>query len=198
MKLRNFIKQPAILIVSLALVLAISVGTTLALIFDETDEVVNTFTPANVGTEVDETIDSGVKKDVKVQNTGDTAAYIRATVVINWQNAAGQVYPGVPTAPTDYAIDWELDGWVLGADGYYYYTQAVPADDKATDTNEGLTGVLFTDCSPVADQTPDDYFLTVEIIAEAIQATPDSAVSVWSNDKVTVSGNNGTLSVIAN
>lgn len=159
------------LMASLLVVLGLAVGGTVALLFDKTEPVVNTFTPAEVTTTVDETIGDGVKKDVQIKNTGDTEAWIRAAVVITWQDKDGNVWGVAPKAGTDYKITYQTvtdpttaNGWVQGDDGFYYYTSPVAAN--------GETNVLITSCQPVTGQAPDGYNLCVEILGSGIQSYP--------------------------
>lgn len=173
-------KRSLVLVVSvLALVLAVA-GGTLAWLTANSGPVTNTFTPAQVTCTVEETFDGTTKSDVKIKNTSNIDAYIRAYVVVTWKNAQGNVY-GKPVKDTDYTIEYATGtGWDKGSDGYYYYTSPVVA-------NDGLTGVLITKCEPVADKAPAGYDLSVEIIAEAIQSLPTTTVtSVW---PVTVDAN---------
>lgn len=173
-------KRSLVLVVSvLALVLAVA-GGTLAWLTANSGPVTNTFTPAQVSCEVDETFQNNVKSAVSIKNTSNIDAYIRAYVVVTWKDAQGNVY-GKPVKDTDYTIEYATGtGWDKGSDGYYYYTSPVVA-------NDGLTGVLITKCEPVADKAPAGYDLSVEIIAEAIQSLPTTTVtSVW---PVTVDAN---------
>ena len=190
--MRKFISKKSILIVTLALLLTVAVGSTLAYIFMRTDPVNNTFTPAQVSCAVVEEFKDNVKSNVKIQNTGDTDAYIRVAIVITWKNDQGVVWAEAPTS-NDYTIEWNLtaDGWVKGPDGYYYYTQKVAPHGGLHD---GLTDVLITSCTPVTGNAPEGYVLSVEIVASAIQASPDTVVEEqW---KTGVSdANNGTLTV---
>lgn len=181
-------KRSLVLVVSvLALVLAVA-GGTLAWLTANSGPVTNTFTPAQVTCTVEETFDGTTKSDVKIKNTSNIDAYIRAYVVVTWKNAEGNVYGKLPVKDTDYTIEYATDtGWGEGSDGYYYYTSPVAA-------NDGLTGVLITKCKPVNGKAPADYDLSVEIIAEAIQSLPATTVaSVW---PVTVN-TDGTLTVTA-
>lgn len=171
------------LMASLLVVLGLAVGGTVALLFDKTEPVVNTFTPAEVTTTVDETIVGDVKSRVKIENTGDTKAWIRAAVVITWQDKDGNVWGVAPVENTDYTITWNTDGtvsdagtisagsWYKGTDGFYYYTSPVATGDT--------TGVLITSCQPVADKAPTGYNLCVEILGSGIQSYP---LNVFNND----------------
>lgn len=176
--------KPFFLLVALAVVLCAVVGTTVAYLFDNTEPITNTFTPVEVTTEITEDFKNNVKNDVKVTNTGDIDAYIRAAVVVTWQNDDGNVYPTAPVEGTDYTVSYPGNGWVKHTDGYYYYTSAVAPNAS--------TGVLLTDCKPVESKTPDGYHLVVEILASAIQAEPADAVKeAWS---VTIS--NGSVTAV--
>lgn len=177
-----------LLVVSLLLVMALSIGGSLAWLTTSTAPVVNTFTPGDVTTTVVEKIDNGVKNNVQIKNTGDVDAYVRAQVIVTWQDNSGNVNAIAPKEGTDYTITWsgttgENPTWFQCTDGYYYCKAPVVAGDT--------TAVLFTDCKPVAGKAPEGYNLCVEILSSAIQAVPATTVeSVW---PVTV-GKNGTLS----
>ena len=177
-------KRSLVLVVSLLALLLVVAGGTLAWLTAQ-DSVSNTFTPAHVTCDVDEEFDGETKSNVSIKNTSDIPVYIRASIVVTWKDYSGNVY-GQKPASNDYDMVMVLDnGWVKGADGYYYYTSPVAVGST--------TGTLIKSCTVKDGATPpgDDYKLSVEIIAEAIQSQPDRAVGqAWG---VTVS--NGTLSV---
>ncbi|MBR4036526.1 MAG: hypothetical protein IKJ05_07345 [Oscillospiraceae bacterium] len=173
--------------VCLLLTAMLAIGGTLAYLFTQSDAVVNTFNPVTPDITVDEEFEGNVKKKVAIKNTGEVDSFIRAKVVITWQNDAGEVYPltpvpGTDAATADYKITWTKDGWVEGSDGFCYYTSAVPVN--------GSTGVLFTDAAPLRACADENYTLHIEILSQAIQSTPDEAVeSVWT----LVNAENGVL-----
>lgn len=185
--MKKISKKAIILMISVLLVLSVAVGSTLAYLIHETDIIKNVFDPSDVNTEIIETISGSTKSNVKVKNTGDIDAYIRAMVAITWQDASGNTYGQMPVAGTDYTISYNLnEGWQKGADGFYYWKQ--PVASTAT------TGVLIASCSPVSGKAPDGYELTVEILASGIQTLPTSVVcDQWSSG---VSSVNGTALVI--
>ena len=149
------------LLVSLVLILALSVSGTVAFLVARSNAVDNKFTPSQVTTYVDEYIDGNTKKNVKIQNTGDTDAFIRAALVITWKDETGNVYGEKPVAGTDYVIDIG-DGWKLGADNFYYYLSTVTAGQKTTSLINECTAlttkVLQTEEGPIT------YYLSVEVI----------------------------------
>lgn len=175
---RSFVVLASVLVLIIGLV-----GTTLAFLYDSTTPVINTFTPTKVTGEITEDFKDNVKNDVQVKNTGDIDAYIRAMVVVTWQNDDGNVYPTAPAEGTDYTLTWTMDGWVKNGNYFYYTSKVAP---------NASTGILLTDCKPVEGKAPDGYHLVVEILSDAIQAEPDTAVkSAWG---VTIA--NGTVTAV--
>ncbi len=162
-------KKSLVLLVCVALLLTCAVGSTVAYLVDKTQSLTNTFTPAKVDIEIEETFANNVKNDVKIKNVENIDAYIRAAVIVTWQNTAGEVYGVAPKEGTDYTITWTKDGWEAGTDGFYYYTSPVAPGAS--------TGVLFTDCTPVEGKAPEGYTLHVEILAQGIQAEGMGATS---------------------
>lgn len=156
--------------VLLILAVVLAIGGTLAYIIANTASVENKFTPGEVRCEVEETFKNNVKSDVKIKNTGNTAAYIRATYVVTWQKDDGTVNGKMPVVGTDYTIEFaENSGWELIGD-YWYYTSPVAAG--------GETGVLIASCKLAEGAAvPTGYHLSVEIIASAIQSEPASVVA---------------------
>lgn len=150
--------------VALVLILCCAVGGTVAWLTTATSPVTNTFTPAHVTTYVEETFNGTQKSNVKVENTGNIDAYIRAAIVFNWVNEAGQVY-GQPVQASDYEIDLNIGTggtqWTKGSDGFYYYNSIVAPGGK--------TGDLITSLTRVGNP-PDGYDLQVIILADGIQA----------------------------
>lgn len=156
--------------VLLILAAVLAIGGTLAYIIANTASVKNEFTPGEVRCEVLEDFDKITKSDVRIKNTGNTAAYIRATYVVTWQKDDGTVNAKKPVENTDYTIEFaENSGWTK-IDNYWYYTSPVAAD--------GETGVLITSCKLAEGAAvPTGYHLSVEIIASAIQSEPASVVA---------------------
>ena len=160
--------KPLAALVALVLILGAVVGGTLAYLAARTDAIVNTFNPAKVDITVEENFDGSTKKDVKITNTGDTEVYIRATYVVNWLDAQGNIVASVPEGYS-YTLTENPDSkWAKGNDGYFYYLSPV-APDAST------PGSLLT-CTVTHPENP-EYRLSVEILATAIQSTPAKAVT---------------------
>lgn len=179
-------RKSFIVLFSLALILLFTVGGTIAYIVTSTSNVENTFTPAQVACEVEEQFDGNVKSDVKIRNTGDIDAYIRAAVIITWKDSNGNISAVAPVVGTDYNITYQLGDWILGSDGYYYFKLPVAAGD-VTGTELIQSCELLDTCN----RPGDNYELSVEILADAIQSVPPTAVNEsWPAVKA---GNEGTL-----
>lgn len=168
-------KKASFLLTSLILLLTLFIGGTTAFLIAKGNPVTNTFQPSRVASFVDETFVNNVKSDVKIQNTGDTTSYIRAAIVVTWQDANGNVYPATPRSGLDYTMVMGSSDWSLHADGFYYYKDPVEPGQK--------TNNLIDSCVYLAN-APAGYGLNVEILGSAIQSVPTSVVT--SNWGVTV------------
>ena len=131
--------------------------------------------------DVNETFNGTAKSNVSIKNTSDIPVYIRASIIVTWKDPSGNVYGQLPVAGTDYTISYDT-GWTRQGD-YWYCNSEVAVGAK--------TPVLISSCTEVAGKAPkENYRLSVEIIAEAIQSQPDRAVQqAWG---VTISGGNVT------
>lgn len=172
----------ALIVAALAVViLTAAVGGTMAWLSTQTQDLTNTFVPAKVTCKVDENFTEGgtEKKDVRIQNTGTTDAYIRVAMIGNW-------YQGdkIVASWTDNIVLSSSD-WFKANDGYYYYKKSV--------AGLGYTTNLFNSYTPDTrpDGVPDDAHFEMNIICQAVQSTPAAAVQdAWG---VTV-GADGTIS----
>ena len=173
-------KRSGILLAAVIVLLAGAVGGTWAFLVAQSEPVQNNFTYAHVRCTIKEKFDGTTKSDVQIQNTGDIPAYIRARIVVTWKDASGNVSAAVPVKNTDYTMTMGT-GWTKGTDGYWYCNTAVAAG--------GETPVLITKCEKKGT-APKDYDLSVEILADAIQSEPASAVTeAWDYTPTAASGN---------
>lgn len=160
--------KTAVLLLAVILLAGAVIGTTVAYLTTNTSSLTNNFTYANVTCEVKEDFDGNTKSKVQILNTSNIPVYIRATYVVYWADAAGNVVTTVPTGYSYSISESPTAPWVMGTDGYYYYPTPVQPD-KAT------TGSLV-ECTWTHPDNP-EYFLHVEIIASAIQSEPANAVT---------------------
>lgn len=177
-KPKKHIKGVALL-VSVLLLVCVTVGGTLAYIITASGPITNLFNPSKVTTEVYEEIGQNIKQNVKIQNTGDTEAWIRVAVIVTWQNEDGNVYGRKPVEGSDYSLDLNVynesepignSKWIKGADNFYYWPLPVKSDEEAP--LDCSTGILINSCSYI-NNAPEGYFLSVEILGSGIQSKPD-------------------------
>lgn len=157
--------RKAALILSLCLIFALAVGTTLALLTAQSKPVTNTFTAAESDITIDEDVTGGVKSSIQVVNTGTATSYVRVKLVMNWVDGNGNVVSGgsLPKVTLN-EPDWFVK------DDIYYYTKPVAQDGETTN--------LLQEGSPITEPTekPEGCHLEVTVLAESIQAAPSTAV----------------------
>ena len=169
--------RKAALILSLCLIFALAVGTTVALLVANTNAVTNTFTAAKSDIKIDEDVTGGQKKSIAVINTGTAVSYVRVKLVCNWVDKDKNVSATPAPAPVITNSDWFVK------DGIYYYKMPVAPNDQTSNLLNG---------NPIEqpEGAPEGYHLEVTVLAESIQAAPSKAVTdSWGVDV----GSNGYL-----
>lgn len=155
--------RKAALILSLCLIFALAVGTTLAYLKANTSPVTNTFTAAKSDIKIDENVKNGEKSSIQVVNTGTAVSYVRVKLVMNWVDGNGKVVSGgkLPEVTLNKS-DWFVQ------DDIYYYTKPVGPKDS--------TANLLKDPITQPEDAPEGCHLEVTVLAESIQAAPSTAV----------------------
>lgn len=166
--------KAGILAAAIAVLVMATVGAkgVFAWLKDNTKEITNTFSPSEVSCEVnEEKFENNTKENVSIKNTGNTDAYIRASLVFTWIDAKGNIVAGTPEEGKDYTIDISKTGdWVKGGDGFYYCKTPIAPGAK--------TPVLINSC--MSNIEKEGRYLQLEIVASAIQAKPfNSAEEAW-------------------
>ena len=156
---KNFDRQnrwKRLLVIAFAAVLLFSaVGATYAYVHIKTPAVSNSFAPATISCELEETVESGVKKSVTVKNGGTQSVYVRAAVVANSVDDEGAII-----GAADVSASLCGTKWVKHTDSFFYYTEAVAPNSSTGNLLKAdidLTGIQVT------------------ILTEAIQAEPEGA-----------------------
>ena len=154
--------KAAVLLLSMILLIGIAVGTTVAFLVARTEPMKSTFEYAKVSCEV-----TGSKENVQIKNTGNTAAYIRATYVVTWRDMSGNVVPSVPK-DYSYSLTENPDKTWKKIGDYFYYPTPV-------ESGSSTLGSLLN-CTVTHPANP-EYVLNVEILTSTIQSTPANAVT---------------------
>lgn len=164
--------RKAALILSLCLIFALAVGTTVALLKANTAPVTNTFKAATSETHVDVTDSGKEKTGIKVENIGTATSYVRVKLVMNWVSDDGKTISG---EPVNIEVKYDNTKWFEQGGIYYYRTPVGPKD-----SGNNTTANLLQEDSPITEPTvgkPEGYHLEVTVLAESIQAAPSKAVT---------------------
>lgn len=188
---RSFVLAASVLVLLVGIV-----GASLAYLSMKTPAVKNEFTYGKVSCEVLEDFDGTVKSNVRIKNTGNIPAYIRARVVVTWKNKNGDIYGTKPVLGSaanednknyDYSFDYNPSWICMTTDsgGLYFYFPEFIGPDAETDW------MLYNFKKNENANVPEGYDLSVEILADAIQSEPVSAVEeAWGvtvrNGRITV------------
>ena len=181
MKKRNIMLGSAILLVALLVV------GTMAWFTSNPEAVENTFTAGTVKIELlenEEVVEDGlefdnvnpgdeIRKLVEVENFGSKQTYVRVKVDILWEGVEG-IENFDAKALNVAEIDFNLDNWTNGGDGYYYYKDIV----KTT----GKLPPLFTKVQFIGSAMGNEYQgakLTIGLKAEAVQASHYAFRTEW-------------------
>ena len=166
--------RKAALILSLCLIFALAVGTTLAYLKANTSPVTNTFKAATSEIKIEEKTDDGSKSEIYVKNEGTATSYVRVKLVMNWVDKSGNV----SAEPVNISVDYDKTNW-FEQGGIYYYK--MPVGPNMTTDN------LLQKDKHITEPTgkPEGYHLEVTVLAESIQAAPSTAVEgAWTAVKV--------------
>lgn len=186
-----------ILLLMLVLLIGSGIGMTVGFLSTRTEPVQNDFTYGKVSCEVLETFGKDnnryIKRDVRIKNTGNTSAYIRVLLVFTWKDEKGNVYVNKPQINEDYQINPDIsNGWSIYQNSIgtysYYYKYPVAAGEETPNLIDSLRQT-----PGVVGPENGKYALSVEIVADAVQAEPTDAVTdAW--DGATV-GADGALTI---
>ena len=149
------------------LLLALTIGGTVAWLTSKTSDITNTFTPSQVACAVNEIFKeaTGEKSQVNVTNVGDTDAFIRVRLVTYRTNDSKLHIGGAAEVP----VFTPGNGWVKYGD-YYYYTKPVAPGEMPE--NALIESIPLK----MEYQDADGGHQAMDVMAEAIQSQPEAAV----------------------
>lgn len=162
--------RKAALILSLCLIFALAVGTTVALLKANTAPVTNTFTAAKSDIKINENVENGKKSSIQVENIGTATSYVRVKLVMNWVSKDGKT---ISATPVNISVDYDKTNWFEQGGIYYYKTPVAPKDAATGNVTSNLLKAPITQ----PEGAPDGCHLEVTVLAESIQAAPSKAVT---------------------
>lgn len=163
--------RKAALILSLCLIFALAVGTTVALLKANTAPVTNTFTAAKSDIKINENVENGKKSSIQFENIGTATSYVRVKLVMNW--VSDDDSKTISATPVNITVDYDNTKWFEQGGIYYYKTPVAPKD---AETGNVTSNLLKTPIEQ-PEGAPDGYHLEVTVLAESIQAAPSKAVT---------------------
>ena len=172
--MKNLKNRKVLLLLAIVAAMAVAVGGTIAYLVDQTESLVNTFTPTHVTVDIEDEVNGTKKENVVIKNTGSTDAYIRARIVGNWVSNEDN---------TTIVQAWDPDGdgefnglpgtnWEKSGDYYYYKLPVAP--DQQTESP------LFNYYT--VTESVEDAHLVMDILVQAIQSEAGAAQDAWGVD----------------
>lgn len=177
--MKKFFKSHVKLCIAVLALSLVTVGATLALMVSQSNSVTNSFTAAEIDTEIKEELGSDMTKQVSITNHGRSDAYVRARIMVSGVNpdnvlivnsesqadAPDKVYLVMDADNTQQPWKWEKDGDAATySDDFYYYLDVLK---KGKSTNKLLEKVV------IGENLQTDEFLanfTVTIYHESVLA----------------------------
>lgn len=163
--------RKAALILSLCLIFALAVGTTVALLKANTAPVTNTFTAAKSDIKINENVENGKKSSIQVENMGTATSYVRVKLVMNW--VSDDDSKTISATPVNISVNYDKTNWFEQGGIYYYKTPVAPVSAKPSNVTSNLLKTPIEQ----PEGAPDGYHLEVTVLAESIQAAPSTAVT---------------------
>lgn len=191
--MKNFFKSHVKLCIAVLALSLVTVGATLALMVSQSNSVTNSFTAAEIDTEIKEELGSDMTKQVSITNQGPSDAYVRARIMVSGVKSTDVVIVGNASEATksdkvylvmqnngDSSGKWtKKDGENSSySDDFYYYLDVLPGTDSQSSPEQRETSDLLTKVVLGSELEEDQDFLekfSVTIYHESVLAIDQSA-----------------------
>ena len=164
-----------------------SISAVVAYMIKKSDDVKNTFVPAEIDFGVVEVFDGKNKSSVKIQNQSNIETYVRVRVVTYWQDSKGNVV--ARTSPdikfgANNGGEWKYNtnDWLYDQDNHTFYLKTTLAPGATSGDILNLTGAftgikLSSITVSESNNVQFTYHPVVTFIVEGVQANPKNAVT---------------------
>lgn len=149
--MKNFFKSHVKLCIAVLALSLVTVGATLALMVSQSNSVTNSFTAAEIDTEINEVLTNG-NKQVSITNHGRSDAYVRARIMVSGVKSTDvEIVAAVPSSIEsdkvylvmqnngDSSGKWTKEAVAANdtySDAFYYYLAVLPGTDSQPDSAE--------------------------------------------------------------
>ncbi len=145
------------------------IGSTVALMKDATGVLTNSFSAAQVETEIEEILDGEMGKEPYVRNISEDAkCLVRMSVVITPDDAKIEL------------SDLAENGWYDGTDGFYYYDGYV--NERERTSSPLFTGVVWKGADDYSDFEEFEIILYQEAVQVRAQDESGNTISAIDGD----------------
>lgn len=187
--MKKFFKSHVKLCIAVLALSLVTVGATLALMVSASNSVTNSFTAAEIDTEIKEELGNDMTKQVSITNQGRSDAYVRARIMVSGVKSTDVIIVGSESEATkadkvylvmqnngDSSGQWAKEGGnnTTYSDDFYYYLDVLPGTDSRPDSAEARqTSDLLTKVVLGSELEEDQDFLanfTVTIYHESVLA----------------------------
>lgn len=157
--MKTFFKSHVKLCIAVLALSLVTVGATLALMVSQSNSVTNSFTAAEIDTEINEVLTDG-DKQVSIKNYGRSDAYVRARIMVSGVKSTDvEIVAAVPSSIEsdkvylvmqnngDSSGKWTKEAVAANdtySDAFYYYLDVLPGTDSTQDEDERKTSDLLT------------------------------------------------------
>ncbi len=161
----------------LLIAVVLHIKPTLAYLEASMSEVVNTFFPTKVETELEEDLEGDVKKSITVEYTGTTAGYVRVQLVPELRDKEGNLVAEQISMDDFEFSKGDMTNWIE-SDGYYYYKKVVQPSENHPKLQLPITNISVKDLGSYKENIP--------VLSVLVQTVDELHVEeAW---KVTLSG----------
>ena len=163
----------------LALVVVIGIGATLALMASPSNSVTNSFSVADIDTEIKETLTDG-NKEVSIHNYGPSDGYVRARIMVSGVNGGDQLDPTNPENMVQWVTEEKSADDLAAAENkvYIVFNEKAFLDDQAMPTKGSW---FFGDQMGATLSYVDSWFYYYDVL-KAGTSTPNLIEKVQLSD----------------
>ena len=179
------VKKLKLRLILLGIMVSLTIPTAYAYMYMKSSKLDNQFEIAVANAKVVEVMDRDKKTSITIQNTGNIDSYLRLIIYTYWEDSKGNVVGRQNTTIVNNGnpvlnFDYDNEQWIQDGNIFYCKTPVKVGESTPEFFKSGSSIKLQNIEEYVTSNgvtVKYDYYQVVEIIAEAIQANPTTAVT---------------------